>query len=265
MAFLLLLDILRAMFMGLIQGITEFLPVSSSGHLALAHIFFGTGDNDLFFDVLLHVGTLVGVVVYYANDIKAAFKNELKKWFLLMIAATVPAVAAELLLGDLFAAAYTNQLWIGCAFLITAVILFFGDNFVRVKTEKSEITKVTWLDALLIGLAQAVAILPGISRSGSTITVGLFRGLNRKFAVQFSFFMSIIAILGGLAVQTKSAIEFGTLNLNILWISYLFGAATAGLVGYFAVKWLSEKLKTFKGFSIYLLTIGVLTIALTFM
>lgn len=267
-----------AALLGFIQGVTEFLPVSSSGHLAVFQRFFGLAEVDMFFDVLLHFATLIAIIVFYHQEIwdmlkeLVGFFHDLRhptpdagepkparRLVLMIIIATLPLFVI-LPLNDKIEALSNNTMFIGIAFLITGMLLLLSD---RLKDGRKTERNMTAGDAIKIGLVQAVATLPGISRSGSTITAGMATGLNRSFAVNFSFLMSLPAVLGATILETKKAVEAG---INVSAVpAYLVGMVIAGVVGYFSIKllkMLAEKGK-FGRFCYYCFGIGILTIILT--
>lgn len=267
--------------LGLIQGLTEFLPVSSSGHLAIFQRFFGmenVEESQMLFEVLLHFATLIPVVVVYWVDVRdilaelwcmlrslfdkkaAAQKNlVVRRLILLAVVATLPLVLA-VVLDDVVSRLSGSTLFVGIALLCTGCILYAGDHLVTGhKNERNATVK----DALLVGLMQLVAILPGISRSGSTITAGLFRGFDRKFAVKVSFLLSIPAILGANILKVGEAIRMG-IDPGMLGV-YLVGMAVAAVSGYFAirlVRLLSDKGR-FGRFAYYCWAVGALTVLAT--
>ncbi len=241
-----------SIFMGFLQGVAEFLPISSSGHLALFQSFFGMEnleETQMLFTVLLHFGTLISVFVVYWRDILEMIQEffrgiaalakgkdggtpppPARRMVLMIIIATLPLFVV-LLVKDKVDALFGNTYFVSCALLATGFLLFFSDRIARGrKTAKTA----TLADAVLVGCAQAVATLPGLSRSGSTISAGLLRGFDRKFAVRFSFLMSLPAIIGANILELKDAVELGipTEQLPV----YLVGVAVAAVVGYFAIR-----------------------------
>ena len=244
---------LYSIILGLVQGLTEFLPVSSSGHLVLFETLFGLNGPEsegLFFDVLLHVGTLVSILVFYRKDI-AEMISEFFLWIrdlfgkegkrqrdvpparrlvFLIIVATVPLFLVLPFKGWLEGVRQMPWL-VGVALLVTGVLLFASDRLAKgKKREKST----TWLDALIIGLSQSIAVIPGLSRSGTTISTGIFRGLDRKFAVRFSFLMSLPAVIAAALTETIDAVQTG-IDWSMLPV-YLAGMAVAAVSGFFAIK-----------------------------
>ena len=274
------MTLLHAVLLGLIQGVAEFLPISSSGHLAIAeHLLGQTGAAEIpdFFDVLLHLGTLAAVFAAYWQDIRDMIREffdgigdlargstpspvpPARRMILLIIAGTLPLFAV-LPVKDLVEGLGDNMYFVAGALLVTGCLLFASDH-VR-KGRKTERTA-TLADVLLVGAAQAVATCPGISRSGTTITAGCFVGFERKFAVRFSFLLSIPAILGANILSLKDALEAG-----VPWEEvpvYLLGVLVAAVVGYACIrllKMIAEKGR-FGFFAYYCWLAGAVTLALT--
>ena len=268
-----------AIFLGLIQGIAEFLPISSSGHLAFFQEVVGIldGEENLFFDVLLHLGTLVAVFVAYWAEIKALVLEFFtmvgvrklpkgqkpdrlsRRMILFIILATLPLFLI-LPVKDYVEGLYTNAMFIGCAFLVTGLLLFLSD---RLSHGNKDIKNATVADVLLVGVGQALATVPGISRSGTTISAGLSRGFSREFAVKFSFLMSIPAVLGANILSLIDAIGEG-IDWGLMPM-YLAGVAAAAISGYLAIrllKYISQK-GSFGGFNYYCWGIGLVTLILS--
>ncbi|MCL2747689.1 MAG: undecaprenyl-diphosphate phosphatase [Oscillospiraceae bacterium] len=277
------MDYLKAIFLGLVQGLTEFLPVSSSGHLALAQTVFGIEDTPLVFDVLLHLGTLTAVCAAFWKDIITVLREfgrmiaslfgrrETKKppparrLVLLLIMGSLPLLLAILLSG-LAALAMKTLIAVGLLLCATGVILYVSDRFPRGQKDEKNATVI---DALIIGVCQGIAVLPGLSRSGATISAGLFRKFDRAFAVRFSFLLSIPAILGATFVELIKVLSAKPLPAeSVVEISAghcIVGALVAALTGYIAigmVKWLIGKGK-FGYFAWYCLGIGLVTIVVS--
>ncbi len=271
-----------AFILGLIQGFAEFLPISSSGHLTIAaHLMNGVdpeGGNLLTFNILLHVATLFAVFAVYYKDIwcmiKAFFgmlgdifkgrgfcfeKDEYRRLTVMLIIATVPAVGSALLLNDLIA---DPPIWLVGVFLyITALILFMSDRF---KSGKMDFSNLSFPRAIGVGCFQAVAVLPGISRSGSTIVGGLFLGLKRENAVRFSFLLSIPAILGALVMDCKNIFTMEAQAASLSAI--IIGMVTAAVCGYISIKLLLNIVRRSRltYFSIYCVIAGTFAIILNF-
>jgi undecaprenyl-diphosphatase len=214
----------QAVFLGIIQGLTEFLPVSSSGHLVLVQRILGITEPVLFFDTLLHCGTLLAVFAALRRDIWNILRRPFQRLTWLLILAT--AVTAALALGfkDAIEEAFASARWLGPAFLATAIALFLSEYLSRRPGDSRNDAEMGWFDAVFIGALQGVAVIPGVSRSGFTLSGALFRRLERDLAARFSFLLSIPAILGGLLVQIKDLVEIsGFQSIN--------PEASQGLVG----------------------------------
>lgn len=271
-------DLLIAAYLGFIQGMTEFLPVSSSGHLALSRIFMewlgietdGLGD-DLFFEVLLHVGTLFVVLGYYRREIGQFLfewtgignpgptsipQGVCRSWTLYVIVSTVITASLALPLKDVIESAFHSVTAVGCGLLFTAFILFVSWRTSKARSGDS-FNSMNLLFAVLIGLGQFVAVTPGISRSGTTIAVALLLGMKREHAVTYSFLISIPAILGGAVLTAKDVEEF-TVLIPVV------GMAVAALFGWLALGLLVRLVIQGKlwGFSLYCLCVGLLAILL---
>lgn len=246
-----MMNIWQAVLLGLIQGLCEFLPVSSSGHLVLFQEILGVNDPGILLDTLLHVGTLIAIFVVFWRDIWGMIKKPLSKPVYLLVVATIPAVIATLLLGDFFEVAFTGR-FLGLGFLTTSIILFISGKRQGAKREMN------YIDALVMGCFQAFAILPGVSRSGSTISGGLFRGVNREQAARFSFLMSIPAILGSVVLQIKDMITGQAVALPVMPV--VLGTLVAALSSLFAIKFMLYLVKRtdFKWFALYTALLGVL-------
>lgn len=258
------------MLLGLVQGVCEFLPVSSSGHLLLIQKMFGITEGAMFFTVMLHLATLIAVFIVYWETILALIKKPFQKTVGLLIVATIPAVIVALLskkvpfLEQFFAEAETGR-YLGYCFLLTSLLLLISDNVHRAREDESgkrvpfkgkKMKNVTFGNALVIGCMQGVGVLPGVSRSGSTISGALFAGLNRKTAADFSFLLSIPAIIGGAVFEIPDAIQSGMAGLH--WTSLAAGMLVAGMTGYFAIKLMLAAVKKKKlwGFAVYTAVLG---------
>lgn len=269
---------LFAAILGLVQGLAEFLPISSSGHLAVLQRFFNLKEADMLFEVLLHFATLISITIVYWKDITDmigevfGFFRDLRhpkpdesapaparRLVLMLIVATLPLVLV-LPLQEHIEKLSHNTYFIGAAFLVTGLILYLSDRMPQgKKTEKT----MTILDAVKIGLIQGIATIPGLSRSGATITAGMATGLNRSFAVKFSFLMSLPAVLGATFIKIIQAFGDGV-DTSLLPV-YLVGMLVAGVTGFFAirvVKFLAQEGK-FGKFCYYCFAVGILTIVLT--
>ncbi len=250
------MGILEAIVLGIVQGLTEFLPVSSSGHLVLLQNVFGISEPQLFFDTILHLGTLVAVVIVMWKSIVDIFKNFFSKMTLFLIVATIPAVIATLLFGDIFEGAFSGK-YLGYGFLLTACVLALSEKIsIRVNRKR----EINMSSTITMGVMQAVAIFPGVSRAGSTIAGGLILGINRRQAASFSFLMSIPAILGSVVLQGAKVISETAISVEL--IPAIVGAVCAGVSGYFAVKFMLALIskKRLYGFAIYVAVLGILVL-----
>lgn len=238
---------MREIILGLIQGLTEFLPISSSGHLALIQSFYpGLDDTDILLDILLHLGTLFVVFIYYRKDIgaicRAVFSTQpnsstpegYEQFFLnrrmvpLIIVGSIPTAIIGLALESFIKQHFTSLLLVGGALLMTGTGLYLADALTMSNTKHA----ISYLDAFIIGIIQGIAVLPGISRSGSTISAGILLGIPRKIAAKFSFLLSIPAILGAVILEGKDLVR---LTQTAQLIPSILGTFVAFAIGYFAI------------------------------
>ena len=270
----------NAILLGLVQGITEFLPVSSSGHLSILNNLFGLstgGEEQLLFDVLLHLGTMIAILVVYWQDVKDMVQETLglmnlgplagmqrdrypgARLFFMIVLATLPLLLI-LPIKDQLESLYDKSIFVGIALILSGCMLYVSD---RMRPGDKTVGGMTLLDALSIGLCQCVAVIPGLSRSGTTITAGVATGLKRDFAVKFSFLLSIPAVLGANILSLIDAFRAGV-DWS-LFPAYLIGMATAMISGIVAIellKYISRHSK-FGGFAYYCWVVGALSIILT--
>lgn len=270
---------LQAIIMGLVQGLTEFLPVSSSGHLVLSKFILGANlDTSALFEILLHVGTLVAVFIFYWKDVVNLIKEGLllvkdcvlfvvkkkkmemyleRKMVVFIIIASVPTAILGLLmeafLEDLF---LSSVVAVGFALLVTGVLLM---SIRKMPQGHKTLKQMKERDALTIGIVQGIATLPGISRSGSTVTAGIFCGMDKEFAFRFSFLMSIPAILGA-AILKLTDVSGADVAAN--FGPYLVGMLVAAAVGYLSIRWLKNLIQKdqFHYFGYYCLAVGLISI-----
>jgi len=257
--------------LGIVQGLTEFLPISSSGHLVIVQHLFGIVTDNIAFEVAVHAGTLLSVVAVYYADLwqmivsfcsgifrlrkTQPFQND--SYFRLsvfVIVATIPAVIFGLTLDDFFEQVFHNVFLVGITLMITGLILL---STRRIKTAGR---KLTFGKSVLIGCAQAVAILPGISRSGSTISGGLWCGLDRVEATRFSFLLAVPAILGALVLHLKELAGMALAGSTA--VNLLIGFLISFVVGYFAIRFLLKVVQSgkFSWFGFYCLALGLTVI-----
>lgn len=257
------MDTFQALVLAFVQGITEFLPVSSSGHLILVPKLLGWEDQGLAFDVAVHVGTLLAVVVYFRRDLALILNDTLRNLFggpstehsrlgWQVAFATIPVGLAGLLFGDWIEAAMRDPRWIALAMVIFAVVLWWIDKHNK---QKRDLSSMNWQDVLVIGVAQAIAILPGVSRSGMTIAAALMQGLNREAAARYSFLLAIpvVFLAGGLKtfelIRSDLAVDWGILAL---------GVAVSAVVAFACIHWFLGFIQRFSmlPFAVYLLFLG---------
>lgn len=270
------MDIISVIIQGIIQGLTEFLPVSSSGHLSVAQHFMNVGEESLLISIVLHLGTLVAVFIAFGKTILGIIKefflsirdivkgefswknmNDERRMMVMIIIATLILVPVYLF-KDFFTSVEGDGdiIFEGCAFIFTAILLILSDACVKgYKTGKDISVK----DAITVGLFQCVALFPGVSRSGSTTTAGLFCGLTRETAVTFSFILGIPAILGGSLLEIKEVVETGA-EIDIVPLAV--GFVVAAIVGFLSIKLVKLVIKNdkFKIFGIYTIILGILCI-----
>lgn len=251
------MNILIAILLGLVQGACEFLPVSSSGHLVLFQNIFGIGEDALLLDIMLHVGTLIAVFIVYRKQIWDIIRHPIQRKTVLILISTAVTAVIGFLFEDFFKNAFGGAL-LGIGFLITALLLFLTDRL-SAKYNRKSINQITLMDATGIGVMQGVAILPGISRSGATISGCLLSGLDRETAAEYSFLLSIPAILGAAVLQIPDALAQ---SANFDWPGAVIGMITAAVTGYFAIRFMLKIIakKRFQGFAIYMLALGMLVL-----
>ena len=251
------MEYIHAIMMGIVQGISEFLPISSSGHLAVMQRVFDWEEPSLTFDIILHLGTLVSIFIVFRQDIWERIKNPFSKMTGLLIIATIPAVIAGLFMRDAVENYLRSGIWLAAAFTVTGFLLVAADSFKNLhKTERD----ISYIDALVVGVMQALAIPPGISRSGTTITGGLMRGINREDATRFSFLLALIAIAGAGALEAILLFTRGEEEASFVIGTgpMIVGFIVSAVVGYFAIKLLLKLIRACKlrYFSYYVWTLA---------
>ena len=284
------MSLLEAILMGIIQGVTEFLPVSSSGHLALFKILFNVEDVGLLFDVILHLGTLIAIFAVYYKDIWKMIRegfaiiadacrnvgiffsniagkkkggyhhvvcNGYRKFVMLVIVSTIPTGIIGVLDADLVEMASRILIVPGVCLLLTSMLLLLAD---RCKGGEKMPRQVTYSNAFIIGIAQGVATMPGLSRSGTTIAACLLSGFDRNFAVKYSFIMSIPAVLGSLVFELSDLASVSFTSTGLLY--YLIGMVVSAVVGYICIKAMLYvvRQKHFTGFAIYCFIVGAISV-----
>lgn len=263
------MSILNGIILGIIQGLGEFLPISSSGHLLLARILLGIQTDTpalKMLDILLHVGTLIPVLIVFRREWLHMIAHPIKdRTLLMLIVASLPTLAIYLLAKKLFPdvngfAVFDNGWFLGCSFLITAVFLMVAD---RLAANRRPEKGVGVPQALSMGVFQGIGMIPGVSRSGSTILGGTAAGLDKQTAARFSFMMSAPAILGSLLMEGKDALEEGYFS-QIDWAPTLLGILFAALFGMLAIRFMLRTISriSLSWFSLYLAVLGVVYLLL---
>ncbi|MDO4544213.1 MAG: undecaprenyl-diphosphate phosphatase [Clostridia bacterium] len=257
-----------ALLLGIVQGVCEFLPVSSSGHLLLLQTMFGIeAQEGQLFSVMLHVATLIAVCIVYRKRIWNIICHPIQKIFGYLILATIPTVVFTLIMKKVepFATFFSSAeggSFLGAGFLLTGAMLLLSDYLLQ-RSRQRKLGSMRTRDALVIGGMQCLGVFPGVSRSGSTITGALISGLDRRGAADFSFLMSIPAILGATVLEAYDTVKAGiTLSgSDILYI--IVGMIAAGVTGYFAIRFMLRLItkKRLWGFAIYVGVLGLAVIA----
>lgn len=267
-------DAIRAIALGAIQGLTEFFPVSSSGHLILVPILFGWPDQGLAFDTVMHLGTLAALLWFFrvelvslaARGVRSGPEGEGARAFLLkIVAATVPAVLVAFALKDLIESSFRSGVLVAFNLALWGLVLLWADRRAGAQGERSSETSieaVSWKQALLVGFAQPLALIPGTSRSGITITAGLFSGLSRAAAARFSFFLSIPVTAGAGLSGIFDVVKHGTASEGILFLA--IGFFSALFCGLFAIRFLLSYVakRRYDGFVAYRLALALVVLVL---
>lgn len=273
-----MLDILSAIILGAVQGLSEFLPISSSGHLALIPHLLGV-ETGLAFDTVLHIGTLLAIITFFYQDIINlikgfilslidltdgfdVFKRELKlvpekRFAWLIIVGSIPTAIIGLLIKDAVETIFRGTLFIGIFLIVTGIILYYSERHSSGKITENDMS---FTQSLLIGIAQGFAVLPGISRSGATIASGLCLGLEREYAARYSFLLSTPAVIGAGLIQIKDIT-----TIDISFTVMLAGFISSVIFGYLAIKLLMKMIKgwSLDIFAYYCWIVGILTLILS--
>ncbi len=267
------MTLLNAIILGILQGITEFLPISSSGHLVLGEELLGMNVEALkVFDVVVHMGSLLAILIYFRSDIwmmiqslgkflTGKWKDPYVKLIAFILIGTIPAVIVGFTLEDIIDGAFRNVNAVAIWMMVIGLLFFIGEW----KHDKEKISEITLWKSLFIGCAQAMALIPGISRSGSTIVAGLFQGINRVDAARFSFLLGIPAIAGAGLLTALKIPENGGLHMEILPL--VCGFISSFIFGLLSVHFLMKFLKkhSLRIFALYLILLGLVSLAFNFM
>ena len=266
---------INALIVGLVQGLTEFLPVSSSAHLVISQHLLNVQNPGLTFEIFLHFGTLISIfwvfrqrlgkiimsfVTLVTNNEWSKFTGSGDRWFgLLLIVGSIPTAIIGLMVKDHVEQAFSNLSFVGIALLFTGVLLWIADIL---PGGKKDIHKTSILDALLIGTFQGLAVFPGISRSGSTISGALFRNMDKKTAAEYSFLLSVPAILGATLLEVRDLLGIDAVSHD--WLFYLLGVVVSAAAGIFAINLFIKLLvkNKLRYFSVYCWIVGILVFIL---
>ncbi len=252
----------QALVLGLVQGLTEFLPISSSGHLVLFQRLFGLSEGVLSFDIAVHLATLVAVFAIFRKDIWQMVRHPTSKLTLLVIVGTIPTVIIGFALKEAVESLFESGRTLGVEFIATGLILLAAEALAEKRAKAKGLDETSYLNAALVGTAQGFAILPAVSRSGLTLAGALACGMEREFALKFSFLMSIPPILGAGLVDAKDLVESSS-GFVLPVLPLVVGMAAAAVSGYFAIRFM---LKVFakaslKFFSFYVFVLGAAIMA----
>lgn len=253
------MELLQVIFLGVVQGLTEFLPVSSSGHLIFFQQWFGMSEAALSLDVVLHFGTLFSVLFYYQKRIRTMLKRPFSRYNMLIVLTAVPAGIVGVLFSDFFDGVYESANLLGPAFLFTALLLVLSSRVEpqgRIGRVQKSRESLGVLDVLAIGLIQCLAIFPGVSRSGSTISAGLFRHVDKEVAAEVSFLNSVILILGANLLELPDLMNG---SVNIPAVHLVVGFLAAGISGYLAIAFMIKLLRerSLRPFAYYVALLGL--------
>ncbi|MEW6623214.1 MAG: undecaprenyl-diphosphate phosphatase [Bacillota bacterium] len=252
----------EAVLLGLVQGLTEFLPVSSSGHLVIFSSLIDFQSQGVVFEVLVHFGTLIAILIVFRKDILDLMKNPFQKLTILILVGSIPTAIIGFAFEDAFERMFSSLSIVGFTLLITGAILWIAE--IKRNNIKS-IKDMNFLDAIFVGLAQGAAITPGISRSGTTIAMALILGIDRKTAARYSFLLSIPVIMGVTVLKIKQLL--GQSMAADLYGPYIVGSIVAAVSGYFAIKILLKFLAEGKlrYFSVYCWMVGITVVLITYL
>ncbi len=261
------MSILQAIFLGVIQGLTEFIPVSSSGHLLLTQHVLGVQKTGITFDVALHIGTLVALLLYFHQDIWKLFlgllgKNNQKRLAWLLVFATLPAVIGGILLQSAAESTFRSPRLVSINLIIVAALMIFAERLSKSRKKRNDLESITNSQAAIMGFAQVLALAPGVSRSGSTITAGLFSGIDRIAATRFSFLLAIPITAGAILKVVLSG--DGLHQFGQQTSLFVVGIITAFVTGLFAIRFMLSYLAKhdLSIFAYYRIALGLITLLL---
>ena len=255
------MDIFHSIILGIIQGLTEFLPISSSGHLVLYQRIFGFNEEALALIIMLHVATLVSVIAVFWREIWHMIRYPFSKITVFIVIATIPVAVIGFIFRDFFEYIFSSGNYLGIAFIFTGVLLFVADRPHKQTNYGKDLNSMSYADAILMGLAQSAAIIPALSRSGFIIAAGLFRGLKKEFAIKFAFLMSVPAIIGPAIFDAQNLTLQAFQNIGILPL--VLGMIAAAITGYISVRFMLGFFSrvSLRVFSYYVFSLGSLILA----
>ncbi len=250
------MTVIQAFILGIVQGLTEFLPISSSGHLVLVQKLLRVEGEVVSFNIAVHLATLLAVFIVFRKDLLEILKNPFGKMTWLIAVGTIPAVIFGLGFKDIIDSLFNSGATLAFEFVLTGLVMLYAE---RKESGSKKLEGTTYKDAFIIGTAQAIAILPAVSRSGFTISGALFRGLNRSFAAKFSFLLSIPAILGAAVLDFKDVFGSQGSVWGIDMLPLAAGVIAAGISGYLSIKFMLKILQkgSLKVFSYYVFALAV--------
>jgi undecaprenyl-diphosphatase len=255
------MKMIEAIILGIVQGFTEFIPVSSSGHLVLLSKIMGIQANGITFDIILHVATLFSVLVIFRQDIHRMIRKPFSRSNLLIIVATIPTIIIYILFKDFFLDLFKTGTYLGFSFIFTGIVLFLSGSLKTNNIVKDKVDKISLIDAAFIGTAQGIAMIPGVSRSGTTLAAGLARKIDGKTALRFTFLLSIPAVLGALASDAVDIYKGNTVFEPDIF-PLIAGSVAAFICGYLAIRFMMKVIlkKGIKPFAYYLWILGTLVL-----
>ena len=257
------MSLIQAFILGIVQGLTEFLPVSSSWHLVVVEKVFGIEEGLITFNVAVHFATLIAVVYVLRKDVWQMIRHPFSKLTKFVIVATIPTVIIGYLVEDKVKALMISANCIGFLFIFSGILFIVSEWIGKKYSKKKDLDDIGYRHAIVLGLAQGAAVFPAISRSGTTLATGLMQGMKRELTIKISFLMSIPIILGSAILEAKDIIfpDEGVV-VTVEWLPIIVGMISAAIAGYFAVKFMLKIFEKYslKAFAIYVIALGGLIV-----
>ena len=256
------MNIFEAGLLGLMQGLTEFLPVSSSGHLVILEKVFDIKEGVVFFNVALHFATLVAVLLVMKDDVLEMIKHPFSKLTKIVVLATIPTIIMGFIFKDMVEEMMHSATFLGPLFIFSGISFIIAEATGKRRKNKKGIEETKYIDAVGLGVAQGIAVMPAISRSGFTLSAALVLGLKREVAIKISFLMSIPIIVGSSILEVKDMFTPQGIVIGVDVLPLIVGMVVAGLSGYFAIKFMLKIFAKYSltAFSMYLIPLGVLVL-----